>query len=81
MNPAYLIWQAEHRDDSLNTTARADSRAELAIALSLGPRRRRSRAASLVSFARRAFGLVLAVPSSRRGPRPRSAAADGMEMC
>jgi hypothetical protein len=81
MNPTYLIWQAEHWNDGLNTAARTGPRAELAMALSLRRRRRRCRAASVGNFVQRAVRVALVVASSLRGTRPAPAAADGMEVC
>jgi hypothetical protein len=80
MNPTYLIWQAEHWNDGL-PTARADSRAELAIALSLRARRNRARTTSAVNVVGRALRRALAVLPSFHSPRPASAADNGMEVC
>ena len=70
MTPGYLIWQAEHQNEYLRTSAQA--RAEQAAAAGLPVRRRRrwpaSTAAALLGTSRSAL-MALTSPHGRRAAR------------
>jgi hypothetical protein len=80
MPSAYLIWQVEHLNEHLMSTAQARAETERAAQVALFVRHRRRRLAAAPGVTARALRLPLAVRASVHRQCPPSPAAGAIEV-